>query len=119
MAKQVVNVVTTNATLDDNTVVACNPAGTGRTVPGKCVAVALAAIGAGTTVAAYRDTMAAWHKAHPAPHMAYPGGGSAMGLLRYLVDRNRKVVVLASKPKAARKARVAKASGEPAPQAAE
>jgi hypothetical protein len=58
--------------------------------------------------------MAAWHKAHSAPHMAYPGGGSAMGLLRYLVDGNGKVVVVASKPKAPRKARVAKVASEPA-----
>lgn len=111
MAKQVETV--TNATLATDTRIAQNPAGIGRVVPGKCVAVALAAIGNGCTVAEYTTKMAKWHAAHPAPHMAYPGGGSAMGLLRYLVDRNRKVVVVAGKPKAPRKARPAKPAGEP------
>lgn len=112
MAKQIENVAVAT-TLDNNTRIACNPAGIGRVVPGKCVAVALAAIGNGCTVAEYATRMAAWVAKHHAPHMCYPGGGSAMGLLRYLVDRNRKVVVVASKPSKPRKARVAKVAVEP------
>jgi hypothetical protein len=107
-----------NTTFTSTTRIACNPAGTGRTVPGKCVHVALQAIGTGCTVAEYEARMAKWHKAHPAPHMAYPGGGSAMGLLRYLVDTNHKVVVVASKAKAPRKARAPKVAPVVAPQPA-
>jgi hypothetical protein len=106
MTKQIENVATL---LDDSTRIACNPAGTGRVVPGKCVAVALAAIGTGTTVAAYKATMAKWQAKSPAPHMCYPGGSSAERLLRYLVDGNRKVIVVAAK---VRKARASKPASE-------
>lgn len=92
--------------LNDNTVVARNPLGTGRTVPGKCVAVALEAMSDGITVAEYRERMADWLKKHPAPHLAFPGGSNAMSLLRFLVDRNQKAVVIDKKPKKGKKAAV-------------
>jgi hypothetical protein len=84
--------------LNDTTVLACNPLGVGRVVPGKCVQVALAFIGSGKTVKEYQEHMKKWVDNHPAPHMCFPGGGSPMGLLRYLVDRNKKVVVIDKKP---------------------
>lgn len=88
----------TKTVLDEKTIVAVNPLGIGRTVPGKCVAVALAFIGEGKTVAEYQKHMKEWQDKHPAPHMAFPGGGSAMGVLRFLVDTNQKAVVIDKKP---------------------
>jgi hypothetical protein len=94
--------------LNDKTIVACNPLGIGRTVPGKCVSVALAFIGSGKTVEEYQKHMKSWVDNHPAPHLCFPGGGSAMGVLRYLVDTNKKAVVIDKMPalpkKAAKKA---------------
>jgi len=108
----------TMATIFNNdTRIACNPLGIGRVVPGKCVHAALAIIGTGCTVADYEAGMAAWVAQHAAPHMALPGGGTARGLLRHLVDTTRKVVVVVAVPKPARKARkarVAKPASEPA-----
>jgi len=84
--------------LNDKTIVACNPLGIGRTVPGKCVHEALNFIGTGKTVKEYQEHMAEWVANHPTPHMAFPGGGSAMSVLRLLVDRNKKAVVIDKKP---------------------
>lgn len=86
--------------LKDDTFIAANPLGVGRTVPGRCVAVALGFIGQGITVAEYHKQMAKWVEKHPQPHMAFPGGSNANALLRFLVDRNKKVVVIEGKRKA-------------------
>ena len=103
--------------LNDKTIVACNPLGIGRTVPGKCVHEALNFIGTGKTVKEYQEHMAAWQESLPAPHMAFPGGGSAMSVLRLLVDRNKKAVVIDKKPLKG-KARAAKAEAKTAPKKA-
>lgn len=100
--------------LNDKTIVACNPLGIGRTVPGKCVHEALTFIGTGKTVAEYQKHMEGWVANHSAPHMAYPGGGSAMSVLRLLVDRNKKAVVIDKKPLKGK----AKAKHPPLPKAA-
>jgi hypothetical protein len=85
--------------LNEKTVLACNPAGIGRVVPDKCVAVALNFVGTGKTVAEYQEHMKKWQDGHKSPHLCFPGGGP-MALLRYLVDRNKKLVVLDKKPSA-------------------
>jgi hypothetical protein len=59
---------------------------------------ALTFIGTGKTVAEYQKHMAEWQESLTAPHMAFPGGGSAMSVLRLLVDRNKKAVVIDKKP---------------------